>query len=88
MAAISVKRSISTIFTNVVCSPHFIPIRKTRITRMIRILGTRMSWFKDDLRVTLLTRLTGMTGMTTVTSYQKMTEMTMITGMTMMTFDD
>ena len=48
MAAISVKRSISTIFTNVVRRPHFIPIRKTRITRMIRILGTRMSWFKDD----------------------------------------
>ena len=48
MAAISLKRSISTIFTNVVRSPHFIPIRKTRITRMIRILGTRMSWFKDD----------------------------------------
>ena len=48
MAAISVKRSISPFFTNVVRSPHFIPIRKTRITRMIRILGTRMSWFKDD----------------------------------------
>ena len=28
---------ISTVFTNVVCSPHFIPMRKTRVMRMIRI---------------------------------------------------
>ena len=44
---------ISTIFTDVVCSPHFIPIRKTRITRMIRIA-----------RVTEVTKMTSMNRVT------------------------
>ena len=41
----------------------------TKMTLMNRVnLGTRMSWFKDDYRVTLLTRLTGMTGISRMTS--------------------
>ena len=53
MVAISVKRSISSIFTNVVRSPHFIPIRKTRITRMIRIARVT-----EITKMTLMNRVT------------------------------
>ena len=37
---------ISTVFTNIVCSPYFIPMRKTRMMRMISI--TRVTDEQDD----------------------------------------
>ena len=44
---------ISTIFTDAVRSPHFVPIRKTRMTSMIRIARVT-----EVTKMTLMNRVT------------------------------